>query len=116
MLQYIGFVSAGGAREYSFTLSAKEVPSRLFTVSIANALFRPGLLRFQEGPEICYGKLMIALKTEEGQTHPLDCRQCVTESEVEFYRSAGKSKARVWTEEQRLEARQRFKTMLKQHA
>ena len=111
MLQYIGFVIAGGAREYSFELHAKESPSRLFTVSIASTLFRPGLLKYQEGPEICYGKLQGALGVEEEQTSTLGSRQCITESEVALYHSAAKPKARVWTAEQKLQARMRFKAM-----
>lgn len=115
MLQYIGFICASNAREYGFTLSEKELPSRLLTVSIANNLFGPGLLKFQEGPEICYGKLLLALAGEATQSSSLSGRQSISEAEVGLYRSAGKSKIRVWTEEQRLKARLQFKNGLKNH-
>lgn len=108
MLVYTGFAIVPGGREYSFSVPGVNVPARSFTVMIREASFRPGLLKYQEGPGICYGKLTAALAAE-----PVDCpvcaRQCVSETEVVAYHASGRAKARTWTEEQRQEAKRRFK-------
>lgn len=108
MLTYTGFSVVAAGREYSFSLSKIDNPIRYFTVVIANAIFRPGLLKFQEGPEVCYGKLAAAL-VDEPSAAPVSDRLFVTEAEASQYQSAGRSKSRVWTDEQRLEAKRRFK-------
>lgn len=108
MLVYIGFTIVPGGREYNFSVPNRETPTRSFTVTIPNAVFRPGLLKFQEAPGICYGKLVAALAIEEADT-PLSARQQVTELEVSEYQASGKAKVRKWTDEQRLAARQRMK-------
>jgi len=108
MLQYTGFAIVPGGRLYSFSVPGHEAPARCFTVVIENAAFRPGLLKYQEGPEICYGKLLAALSTEEDAS-PLSPQQRVSEPEVVAYKASGRTKVRKWTEEQRLEAKQRFK-------
>lgn len=108
MLQYTGFSTVPGGREYGFSVLVHDTPARAFTVIIEEAAFRPGLLKYQEGPGICYGKLLAALQSEECDS-PLCPRQRVTESEVAAYKASGTAKVRKWTEEQRLEAKQRFK-------
>jgi hypothetical protein len=108
MLQYTGFTTMRGARQYSFSLHALDVPARFFTVVIDAAAFAPGLLKYQEGPEICYRKLWAALAAEE-QDRPVCSGHRVTQSEIVAYKAAGRSRARTWTEEQRLDAKQRLK-------
>jgi hypothetical protein len=108
MLQYTGYRNLAGGREYAFALHAFEAPGRSFTVLIAAAAFRPGLLKYQDGPDLCYGKLQAALAGEE-LNGPVCSSQRVTESDIERYRAAGRAKVRKWTDEQRLAAKQRAK-------
>ena len=108
MLMYTGFTVVPGGREYGFSVPGHNTPTRYFTVVIKDAAFRPGLLRYQEGPEICYGKLLTALAAEQSDL-PVGARQDVTESEVAEYQASGRAKVRRWSEERRLEAKLRFK-------
>ena len=108
MLIYTGFTVVPGGREYGFSVPGYNTPARSFTVMIKDAAFRPGLLKYQEGPEICYGKLLTALAAEQSD-HPLGARQDVTESEVTEYQASGRTKLRRWSEERRLEAKRRFR-------
>jgi hypothetical protein len=108
MLQYRGFAIVPGGRQYSFAVSRIDASDRVFTMFVAEAAFRPGLLRYQDGPAICYRKLTSALADERDDSRVCGQQQ-LTESDVVEYRATGRAKARVWTEEQRLEAKQRFK-------
>lgn len=108
MLTYTGFSVVPSGREYSFSLSARDTAARCFTVVITHAAFQQGLLKYQEGPGICYGKLLTALANEPTDC-PLSTRQYVTEAEAVEYHALGRTKVRTWTEEQRLEAKRRFK-------
>ncbi len=107
MLIYAGFTNVPGGREYSFSVPGHNTPARSFTVVIRDAAFRPGLLKYQEGPGICYGKMLAALATEQSDS-PLSARQYLTESEVVEYQASGRAKVRKWSEERRLEAKRRF--------
>lgn len=106
MLQYLGFTALPATREYSFSVLAKDSPDRSFTVVIDESSFRHGL-RYQEGPGLCYGKLLAALEVETGDS-PVCSRQQVSEGEASAYTLSGRSKGRKWTEEERLEAKRRF--------
>ena len=108
MLIYTGFTVVPGGREYGFSVPGNNTPTRSFTVVIGDGAFRPGLLKYQEGPEICYGKLLTALAAEQSDC-PLCARQDVTESEVAEYKASGRAKVGRWSEERRLEAKRRFK-------
>ena len=109
MLLYTGFSVVPSGREYGFSAPGPNTPTRYFTVVIKNAAFRPGLLKYQEGPEICYGKLLAALAAEQSDC-PVCARQDVTESEVAQYQASGRAKKGPrWSEERRLEAKARFK-------
>ena len=108
MLQYTGFAIVPGGREYSFSVPGHTAPTRSFALVIKDAAFRPGLLKYQEGPGVCYAKLQAALAAEDADC-PLCPRQQVTESEAAEFKAAGRAGVRTWTEEQRLKAKQRFK-------
>jgi len=107
MLQYLGFTVLPATREYTFSVLVKDSPGRAFTVVIDDSAFRHGLLRYQEAPGLCYGKLLAALQAETGDS-PLCSRQQVTEGEASAYTLSGRAKGRKWTEEERLEARKNF--------
>lgn len=107
MLQYTGFTVLPAGREYSFSVVLKDTPDRSLTVVIEDTAFRRGLLRYQEGPGICYGKLLAALQAENSDS-PMSARQQVTEGEASAYTLAGRAKGRKWTDDERLEAKRRF--------
>ena len=110
-IQYAGFAVVAGGREYSFLVPGPDNMGRAFTMLIQDSAFRRGMLKYQEGPDLCYRKLLSALAAEEGKS-PLRSRQQVTESEVVEYTALGRTKGRNWTEEQRQAARLRFRAGL----
>ena len=62
-IQYVGFDVGHDSRIYKFdVIDGKE--SRHFTVEIRLEAFQPLLLRFQEGPDICFACLKKGLQEE----------------------------------------------------
>ena len=112
LLQYVGVSMIAGSREYSFRVADLLEADRFFTVDIQNVDFLPGRLKYQEGPDICYRKLLSLLEGELSNS-PLCLRQQVTGSDVTDYTVAGSARSKKWTEEQRAEARQRLPTRLR---
>lgn len=110
-LQYLGFSVVTGGREYNFRTAGEDNADRSFIVIVGNAAFLPGRLKYQEGPDLSYRKLLSALAVEQGNS-PMGLRQQVTESEVTDYTAAASPKARKWTDEQRATARERFRKRL----
>ncbi len=105
-LQYLGFAVVAGGREYSYRLLGGADADRSCTVSIANALFLRGRLKYQEGPDISYRKLLAALAVEETDS-AFSLSQRITDTEVTDYIGAVHVHSRLWTEQQRRAARQR---------
>lgn len=62
-IQYAGFNEGHDSRIYNFeVIDARE--SRHFTVEVRLEAFQPLLLRFQDGPEICFACLKKGLQEE----------------------------------------------------
>ena len=62
-IQYVGFKAADSSRTYNFdVIDTKEV--REFTVKVQSEAFRPGCLRLQDGPGICFERLEQELEGE----------------------------------------------------
>ncbi len=99
-LEYLGFSVLPKGREYRFWFPEKDSEGRSFTVVVRNADFLPGKLKFQEGPDISYRKLLGALAVELGDAR-MPLQQQVTETDVAEYIALGSVKARKWSEEQR---------------
>ncbi len=108
LVQYSGFAVVAGGREYSFHVSGPNHADRSFTLVIEKESFRQGSLKYQEGPDLCYRKLLSGLAAEQKDS-PLRPRQHVSELEVAEYTASSHTKSRAWTAEQRLAARQRFR-------
>jgi hypothetical protein len=67
-IQYIGFKVADSSRTYNFdVIDTKEV--REFTVKVQSEAFRPGCLRLQDGPGICFERLERELEIETQESH-----------------------------------------------
>ena len=56
-VEYVGFRTGTTRREYVLRMHLGP-DTREFTVGIAHAAFTAGRARFQDGPEICYLKLL----------------------------------------------------------
>jgi hypothetical protein len=110
-LQYMGFISVPGAREYTFRFAEQGQPDRNFILVIDSARFLAGKLKYQEGPGIGYWKLLGALAAEEIDA-PVAIRQHVTETETADYLAGSGGKKKSWTEERRADASRRFKDQL----
>jgi len=111
VLQYLGFAVVAGGREYSFRVRVPEGIDRDFTIAVANAGFLSGGLKYQEGPDVCYRKLLHALAGELTGSPALP-RQQLSETELFDYKAIGPNKAHKRTEEQRAAARLRFRERL----
>jgi len=111
VLQYLGFSVVTAGREYSFRVRVPEGIDRDFTIAVANSGFLTGGLKYQEGPDVCYRKLLHALVGELTGSPALP-RQQLSDSELISYKAIGPNKAQKRTEEQRVAARLRFRERL----
>ena len=83
LVQYVGFTNSSGRREYRLVAQVGgEVLN--FTMSIALEAFAGKRALLQDGPDICYQKLVRALAGgEDIRTGPL----AVTDADLESYRA-----------------------------
>jgi hypothetical protein len=84
-LRYVGVFPQTGHREYRFNIEKQDVDPRQVILTIADTLFATRLLMFQEAPDLCYQKLLLALHNES-EDKPIDSQSTVTASDVAFYR------------------------------
>ncbi len=63
-IQYVGFNVAAASRTYNFRVIDPAVEARQFTVQIQSEVFRSTLLKFQDGPDICFARLKRELEGE----------------------------------------------------
>jgi hypothetical protein len=114
-IRYVGFAVVARGREYQFRVAGPTVPGgnstdgeRFFTMGIATADFRPGRLRFQEGPDVAIRNLRNMLAAEVGGV-PLEAHLFLSETTINDYTAAGPAKNKTWSEEQRNAARVRVR-------
>ncbi len=71
-IQYVGFNVAAASRTYTFRVIDAAVEARQFTVQIQSEVFRTTLLKFQDGPDICFARLKRELEgeTQESRAEP----------------------------------------------
>jgi hypothetical protein len=60
-VEYVGFVDTAAGREYSMTVQEGAGERRSFVLVIANEAFASRNARYQDGPDICYQKLVVTL-------------------------------------------------------
>ena len=84
-VEYVGFQSVGDSRHYQLRVRAVDQTTRDYTVSIPNALFAPGLAKFQDGPELAFQRLQREMADD---THPGAGPFTVTPAEFEAFREA----------------------------
>jgi len=85
MVQYVGFECKPREREYTFNVREEGVEAREFTVTISNEAFGSHRARFQDAPDICSRRLIQELTSSEN--HPLINHFCVTDTDLDAYRS-----------------------------
>ena len=86
IVEFVGFQSKALAREYTFTVRESASEPREFTLTIANEAFVSHRVRYQDAPQICSLKLHRELATYAN--HPPETHFCITEAELDDYRSA----------------------------
>jgi len=113
-VRYMGFAVVTSGREYQFRVAGDHADdeARIFTVCISTSEFRPGRLKFQEGPDIAIRKLRDVLACQASDTLP-ELHQELSASEVSDYTAKGPAKSKALTEEQKLAAKQGYRNRLR---
>jgi hypothetical protein len=63
----MGFNVAATSRTYNFRVADGVGATRDFSVKVLLASFRNSQLKFQDGPELCHGRLKQALEAETAE-------------------------------------------------
>ena len=74
-IQYVGFDTAPSSRIYTFHVIDASHEARDFTVQVHSEAFRPDRLSLQDGPRICYERLVQELR---GQTPESRADACLS--------------------------------------
>lgn len=94
-LEYIGFTSRETKREYTMRLQEIATEPRDFVLVISGEAFRTQRARFQDGPDICYRKMLRELAACEGTGQFPDGVLYVTDAEIDLYREEHTPKASI---------------------
>lgn len=92
-LEYIGFNALDTKREYTVRLQDASSEPRDFVLVISSEVFRTHRARYQDGPDICYQKMVRELVACEGTGKLPDGIMHVTDAEIDNYRDAHTPKA-----------------------
>lgn len=84
-LRYIGVIPGTECLEYGFQVEDKDKDPRLVVLMIESVFFKKYALMVQEAPDLCYQKLLEALKGETSEL-PIDPCLPVTASDIAHYR------------------------------
>ncbi len=86
-LRFVGVFPQTGHREYRFNIEKENADIREVILTIADALFMPKRLTFQEAPDLCYQKLLVDLRNESKEA-PICGRGAVTATDIDSYRES----------------------------
>jgi hypothetical protein len=86
-LRFVGVFPQKGHREYRFSIEKENAVIREVILTIADGLFMPNRLTFQEAPDLCYQKLLTDLRVENRET-PVYRRAAVTATDIDSYRES----------------------------
>ena len=89
-LRFVGVFPQTGHREYRFNIEKENADIREVILTIADALFMPKRLTFQEAPDLCYQKLLTDLRIESREA-PIYERAAVTATDIDSYRESRQS-------------------------
>lgn len=85
-LSYLGVVSQPEYYEYGFKVTYFDRSSRVLTLAIAHSVFLTKQLMVQEGPDLCYQKILADLKNES-LALTAECTS-ITEADILQYRES----------------------------
>jgi hypothetical protein len=91
VVQYVGFETKGLVRQYTFSVR-EGAAAREFTIAIASEAFASHHARYQDAPDICSLKLQRELAA--GDNPPDDSHYCLTDAELDDYRTAHLAKGK----------------------
>ena len=83
-IQYVGFEIEASARTYGFHVIDGPGPARDFTVTVQSLAFRPGGLKLQDGPGICFARLDQELQ-RHAQESPAGSHLIIEEGDIKDY-------------------------------
>ena len=86
IVEYVGFVTNAGGREYNFLVREAANAPREFTLTIGNESFNTRRVRFQDAADICSRKLHRELDLHEN--HPPQTSYEISDAELEDYRNS----------------------------
>jgi hypothetical protein len=84
-LRYLGAIPQGGHIDYGFRIEEKDKTTRLVVLEIESGFFQSNQLMFQEGPDLCFQKVLAHLDRETTDS-PIGARVSVTASDIAHYR------------------------------
>ena len=84
-LRYLGAIPQPGHVEYGFRIEDKDKNTRLVVLEIESGFFQSNQLMVQEGPDLCFQKLLADLDLETTDS-PIGSRVPVTASDIAHYR------------------------------
>ena len=96
-VEYVGFRNNDRSRDYLLCVRHPDGRSEDFVISIAQAAFVAGRLRYQDGAEISFLKLSraVAAWATTPQSEPLAARQDVTDADLVAYKDEHTPKPRA---------------------
>jgi hypothetical protein len=83
-IQYVGFETGFDNRVYGFHVINAPETTREFTVTVQSQAFRPGGLKLQDGPGICFARLDQALQRDTPES-PAECHMMIGEGDIKDY-------------------------------
>jgi hypothetical protein len=83
-IQYVGFEIGSNTRVYGFHVINAPEAARDFTVTVQSHAFRPGGLKLQDGPGICFARLDQELQ-RHAQESPAGCDLIIGEGDIKDY-------------------------------
>jgi hypothetical protein len=83
-IQYVGFEIGASSRIYGFHVINAPEAARDFTVTVQSQAFRPGGLKLQDGPSICFTRLDQELRCHV-QESPPECHLIIGEGDIKDY-------------------------------
>jgi hypothetical protein len=84
-LRYLGVLPQVGYIEYAFQIEDKDKNLRRVVLTIEDLFFRKNDLMLQEGPDLCYQKVLMDLDNEKPEAR-IPARMPVTALDVAHYR------------------------------
>ena len=85
-LTYLGVIPQPEHSEYGFRITNEDKTVRLLILTIANSVFITKQLLIQEGPDLCYQKVLTDLRSETPTL--LEDSVVVTEMDLVHYRAS----------------------------